>query len=99
MREPFQHSSSATFASAINRLHRLSGDRRGRAAGLDDRQSADRHRAGHRRLCARLLPDRRAILIAFTTGYAFIGRRIVSTGAFYIYVAAQLALVEHRAAA
>ncbi len=27
-----------------------------------------------------------AILIAFTTGYAFIGRRIVSTGAFYTYV-------------
>ena len=28
-----------------------------------------------------------AILIAFTTGYAFIGRRVVSTGAFYTYVA------------
>jgi amino acid transporter len=27
------------------------------------------------------------ILIAFTTGYAFIGRRVVSTGAFYTYVA------------
>lgn len=27
------------------------------------------------------------ILIAFTSGYAFIGRRIVSTGAFYTYVA------------
>jgi amino acid transporter len=27
------------------------------------------------------------ILIAFTTGYAFIGRRIVSTGAFYTYIA------------
>jgi amino acid transporter len=28
-----------------------------------------------------------AILIAFTAGYAFIGRRVVSTGAFYTYVA------------
>lgn len=28
-----------------------------------------------------------AILIAFTSGYAFIGRRVVSTGAFYTYVA------------
>ena len=28
-----------------------------------------------------------AILLAFTTGYAFIGRRVVSTGAFYTYVA------------
>lgn len=28
-----------------------------------------------------------AMLIAFTTGYAFIGRRVVSTGAFYTYVA------------
>nr|WP_063570975.1 APC family permease [Luteibacter rhizovicinus] len=27
------------------------------------------------------------ILVAFTTGYAFIGRRVVSTGAFYTYVA------------
>lgn len=27
------------------------------------------------------------ILLAFTTGYAFIGRRVVSTGAFYTYVA------------
>lgn len=27
------------------------------------------------------------ILIAFTAGYAFIGRRVVSTGAFYTYVA------------
>lgn len=27
-----------------------------------------------------------AILIAFTTGYAFIGRRVISTGAFYTYV-------------
>lgn len=26
------------------------------------------------------------ILVAFTTGYAFIGRRVVSTGAFYTYV-------------
>jgi amino acid transporter len=31
-----------------------------------------------------------AILIAFTTGYAFIGRRVVSTGAFYTYVAEEL---------
>jgi amino acid transporter len=30
------------------------------------------------------------ILIAFTTGYAFIGRRVVSTGAFYTYVAEAL---------
>ena len=28
-----------------------------------------------------------AILIAFTAGYAFIGRRVISTGAFYTYVA------------
>ena len=28
-----------------------------------------------------------SILIAFTAGYAFIGRRVVSTGAFYTYVA------------
>lgn len=27
------------------------------------------------------------MLVAFTTGYAFIGRRVVSTGAFYTYVA------------
>ncbi|UPG86785.1 APC family permease [Luteibacter aegosomatis] len=28
-----------------------------------------------------------SILVAFTVGYAFIGRRVVSTGAFYTYVA------------
>jgi amino acid transporter len=28
-----------------------------------------------------------AFLIAFTTGYAFIGRRVIGTGAFYSYVA------------